>query len=347
MLLVYGESQKNPRRAVQLYAQRYPERVIPSLKIFARLERNLRANNEAFSSRKGRKIVKRVNSDNTVATVLQYFEDHPRNSIRQACRELNLKYSSVRKILKENGYHDYKLHNLEHLSDQHQQRRINYVAQVMENLEINDNRFFQHVLWTDESRFVSNGKPNKKNEHFWATENPHFVNPIENQGHFGINVWCGIINGHLIGPYFYEGVLHSERYLQFLQEQLPVLLENVPLQLRANMCFQHDGAPPHKARIVQQYLNETYGENWIGINGPIQWAPKSPDLTPLDFFLWGTLKNKIYRTPSVNLEHLKEKIRNACDELSREMLRKASVREVRRRLDKCLEVGGGYIENLL
>ncbi|KAJ8961366.1 hypothetical protein NQ318_014609 [Aromia moschata] len=153
---IYGESQKNPRRAIQLCAQRYPERVIPSLKIFARLERNLRANNEAFSSRKGRKIVKRVNSDNTVAIVLQYFEDYPRNLIRQACRELNLKYSSVRKIFKENGYHDYKLHNLEHLSDQHQQRRINYVAQVMVNLEINDNRFFHHVLWTDESRFVSN-----------------------------------------------------------------------------------------------------------------------------------------------------------------------------------------------
>ncbi|KAJ8958705.1 hypothetical protein NQ318_016432 [Aromia moschata] len=194
------------------------------------------------------------NSDNTVATVLQYFEDHPRNSIRQVCRELNLKYSSVRKILKKNGYHDYKLHNLEHLSDPQQQRRINYVAQVMVNLEINDNWFFHHVLWTDESRFVSN-------------------------------------------------------------EQLPVLLENVPLQLRANMCFLHDGAPPHKAEIVRQYLNETYGENWIGINEPIPWAPKSPDLTPLDFL-----------TPSVNLERLKEKIRNACNELSREMLRKDSVR---------------------
>ncbi|KAJ8935459.1 hypothetical protein NQ318_021705 [Aromia moschata] len=203
MLLVYGESQKNPRRAVQLCAQRYSERVIPSLKIFARLERNLRANNEAFSSRKGRTIVKRA-----ILTILLplfcSFEDHPRNSIRQVCRELNLKYS-----YQENGYHDYKLHNLEHLSDPHQQRRINYVAQVMINLEINNNWFFHHVLWTDESRFVSNGKPNRKNEHFWATENPHFVNPIDNQGHFGINVWCGIINGHLIGPYFYEGILHS------------------------------------------------------------------------------------------------------------------------------------------
>jgi hypothetical protein len=120
----------------------------------------------------------------------------------------------------------------------------------------------------------------------------------------------------LIGSYFNEGILHSERYLQFLQEQLPVLLQNVPLQLRANMGFQHDGAPPHKARIVQQYLNKTYGGNWIGINGPVLLTPKSPDLIPLDFFLWGTLKNRVYRTPSVILVHLKEKIRNACDELS-------------------------------
>ncbi|KAJ8936265.1 hypothetical protein NQ318_019752 [Aromia moschata] len=103
---------------------------------------------------------------------------------------------------------------------------------------------------------------------------------------FGVVLLMGI----LISPYFYEGILHSERYLQFLQEQLPVLLENVTLQLRANMCFQHDGAPPHKARIVQQYLNETYGKNWVGINGPIPWAPKSPDLTPLDF-LWGKSVN--------------------------------------------------------
>ncbi|KAJ8947676.1 hypothetical protein NQ318_009560 [Aromia moschata] len=76
----------------------------------------------------------------------------------------------------------------------------------------------------------------------------------------------------------------------FFNNNFPVLLENVPIQLRANICFQHDGAPPHKTRIVQQYLNETYGENWIGINRPTPWAPKSPDLTPLDFFLWGNFE---------------------------------------------------------
>lgn len=216
----------------------------------------------------------------------------------------------------------------------------------MVNLEIN-NRLFQHILWSDESRFISNGKPNKRNEHYWATENPHYVNPIQNQGHYGINVWCGIIGMHLVGPYFYENVLNANGYLQFLQEELPPLLAHVPLQLRLNMWLQHDGAPPHKARRVTEYLHNTFANRWIGINGPIEWAPKSPDLTPLDYFLWGTLKNQVYKTPTRNLDHLKEKIRDACENLSREMLFKAATREVRKRLDKCLEVEGMHIENFL
>ncbi|KAJ8943684.1 hypothetical protein NQ318_015173, partial [Aromia moschata] len=72
------------------------------------------------------------------------------------------------------------------------------------------------------------------------------------------------------------------------------------------MRFQHDGAPPHRAR---------------------QWPPKLPDLTPLDFFL-KTLKNEVYKTPTRNLEHLKDKIRSACENISRDMLIKASMREV-------------------
>lgn len=163
---------------------------------------------------------------------------------------------------------------------------------MMVSLEI-DNRFFQHILWTDESRFVSNGK---LNEHYWATENPHYANPIQNQGHYEINVWWGIIGLQLIGPYLYENVLDVDNYLQFLQEEFPTLLEHVLLQLRLNMWLQHDGAPP-KARTVTDYLKNTFGTKWIGINRPIKWTPKYPDLTPLDYFLWGTLKHQIYRHP--------------------------------------------------
>ncbi|KAJ8937130.1 hypothetical protein NQ318_000625 [Aromia moschata] len=119
----------------------------------------------------------------------------------------------------------------------------------------------------------------------------------------------------------------SAIYLRLLRDELPKLLENLPLQLRLNMRFQHDGAPPHRARRVQQYLNYVYPDKWIGINVPIEWPPKSPDLTPLDFCIWGTLKNEVYKTPTSNLEHLKDKIRSACENISRYMLIKASMRE--------------------
>ncbi len=38
------------------------------------------------------------------------------------------------------------------------------------------------------------------------------------------------------------------------------------------------------------------------------WPPQSPDLTPLDFFLWGHLKNKIFVTPPATIEELKRLI---------------------------------------
>jgi len=39
-----------------------------------------------------------------------------------------------------------------------------------------------------------------------------------------------------------------------------------------------------------------YPERWIGRRGAIKWPPRSPDLTPLDYFMWGYLKERVYKT---------------------------------------------------
>lgn len=67
-------------------------------------------------------------------------------------------------------------------------------------------------------------------------------------------MWCGLIGGYLIGPYFYTGTLTGERYLDFLRNTLPILLENIPLKVRDSMWIQQDGAPPHNANIVSSKL---------------------------------------------------------------------------------------------
>lgn len=93
-----------------------------------------------------------------------------------------------------------------------------------------------------------------------------------------------------IGPYFLPPRVNGIIYADFLQNNLPVLLEDVPLRARENMIFQHDGAPAHYSRRVREFLNRRFRDKWMGRGGPIIWPARSPDLNVLDYFVWGYIK---------------------------------------------------------
>ncbi|KAJ8952564.1 hypothetical protein NQ318_006930 [Aromia moschata] len=72
------------------------------------------------------------------------------------------------------------------------------------------------------------------------------------------------------------------------------------------------GTPAHHAVTVRNWLNSEFNEHWIGRDDPILWPPRSPDLTILDFYLWGRLKQIVYREPLENdEEQLKIRIQNS------------------------------------
>ncbi|KAJ8950802.1 hypothetical protein NQ318_012664 [Aromia moschata] len=79
------------------------------------------------------------------------------------------------------------------------------------------------------------------------------------------------------------------------------------------MWYLHDGAPPHFARQVRDFLNVEYPNRWIGRNGPIHWPARSPDLTPCDFYLWGHMKQLVYSEPVNSIEELTARIRVAAE----------------------------------
>jgi hypothetical protein len=79
-----------------------------------------------------------------------------------------------------------------------------------------------------------------------------------------------------------------------LQNELLLLLEEVPVAKRMRMFFQHDGDPAHYSRLVTHNLNRTFPERSIGRGGQVPWSPRSPDLTLLDFCLWGWMKSEVY-----------------------------------------------------
>lgn len=75
--------------------------------------------------------------------------------------------------------------------------------------------------------------------------NPHWTQQM-----WGINIWCAISYGHLIGPHFYADILIGIRYLDFLQNTLPELLENNPVAEWGVLVWQQDGAPLHGQPIL-------------------------------------------------------------------------------------------------
>jgi hypothetical protein len=96
---------------------------------------------------------------------------------------------------------------------------------------------------------------------------------------------------------------------------LSALLEHVPLHQRQHTWFMRDGASPHFLCIVRQRLNQTFGEQWIGSGGPVNWPARSPDLNPLDFWLWVHLKILLYSAPISDLEVLEQRLENACQDI--------------------------------
>lgn len=149
-----------------------------------------------------------------------------------------------------------------------------------------------------------------------------------------------------------EYTLTSARYLQLLQNEIiPTLTrlypnQNFPNTISDEIWFQQDGAPPHYAREVRDHLDTIFPQRWIGRRGHIEWPARSPDLTPLDFFLWGYVKSRVYITKPGNLVELVQRISQEMTAIPGDFIAHA-VRGFVNRIHHCQEVNGEQFEHLL
>ena len=72
--------------------------------------------------------------------------------------------------------------------------------------------------------------------------------------------------------------------------------------------IQQDGAPPCWRSHVRHFLGATFPNRWTGRDGPTPWPQRSQDITLVDFFLWGYVKDKIFSTPVPDITNLKARI---------------------------------------
>jgi len=189
---------------------------------------------------------------------------------------------------------------------------------------------------------------NSRNVHKTWDENPHETRVNHLLRTYSLKVWCGVLGNRLIGPFVFGNNLTGNTYEAFLRIQLPGVLENIPLMLRSQVHFQHDGAPLNDTRHVRGYLNECFPEHWLGRGGPVAWPPRSPDLIPLDYYLWGHMKTLVYETKFESRAALRDRIFAAAEHIRIHPDNVASATQsLLMRTEKCIANGGGYFEQLL
>ncbi|GFU46678.1 uncharacterized protein TNCV_1546851 [Trichonephila clavipes] len=105
-----------------------------------------------------------------------------------------------------------------------------------------------------------------------------------------LTVWCALWAGGIIGPYFFKNdeghnvTVNGDRYRAMITNFFIPELNNHDVQ---ELWFQQDNATCHTARATIDLLKDTFGDRLISRFGPVNWPPRSCDLTPLDYFLWG------------------------------------------------------------
>ena len=110
-----------------------------------------------------------------------------------------------------------------------------------------------------------------------------------------------------------------------------------------DVIFQQDGAPPHWGLRVRRSLDMRFPGQWIGRGGPIPWPARSPDVTPLDFFFWGYVKDLVFQTPVADIDDLTTRIREVIATVNVNMLAN-TWNNLKRRLEYLRDNEGAHYE---
>jgi transposase len=179
--------------------------------------------------------------------IISLISSNNRMSTQTIANLVNVSKSSVHKVLVSNGYKAYHFTNHQELQGSDCIKRIEFYEWISSKLS-GDPNFANKILFSDEATFTLNGEMNSQNCRYWSTTNLHLFNSTNNQLQQKLNVWCGIVGGKIIGPFYIEGNLNSEKYLELLRNRvIPNLEQN---SLFEKIWFQQDGAPPHSSLNV-------------------------------------------------------------------------------------------------
>jgi len=302
------------------------------------------------SRNKGAQHTKWKQTEEVVEDIRQSVIAEPKKSLRRRSSDFPISHMTLSRAIKGLKGRPYALTTHQGISPQHQRDRVEMCKWFLARLE-EDETFLQRVWFSDESHFYLNGYMNSKKVVYWGFQKPDEV--IEKNRHVQkVTAWVAMSYQGIIGPFWFlddndqSVTVNSERYLHVLEEFWKSLGRKVGGAERQYQWFMQDGAAPHTAARVLTWLQEHFEERLIGRRLANSWAARSPDINPLDFYLWGRVKDQMIGKTFENLREVREGVETLVSQISAEECRRV-VEHFVRRVKKCIDKKGRHIEHVL
>lgn len=281
-------------------------------------------------------------TETNIETAQQAVEQNPHISSRSLANQLGVSnYTAYQILVKDLELFPYKAQTAQELLPGDPEIRCQFARQMLAK-RIETPNLTRNLFFLDEAHFHRDGVPNRQNFRTWSAENPNFIveEPLHSER---VTALVGIGYYGIIGPFFFDGNVNGERYLAMLRDRVVPALQRWPNF--NDLILVQDGAPPHYSLNVRAYLNEIFEDRWIGRASPfLTWPPRSPDLTPMDFFVWGHLKDRLYKGQKfASLEVLKAKVDEEAQSITIGMVLKA-LKSFWNRMLLCEMRGGLHVE---
>ncbi|XP_054449778.1 uncharacterized protein LOC129087027 [Pteronotus mesoamericanus] len=332
---LYYQNQCNGAATARLLREEFGIRLVQSRNITSLIRKFEATGSVHDAKRSGRRVS--ATTEEKAAELRASLLRSPQKSSKCLSGELGISDRSVRRLLDKMKMKPYIPRLLHSLHDGDSDRRVEFCERFLAKLREDEN-FPTKIWWSDEATFKLNGHINRHNCVYWNEVNPHVI--LEKDINLpGVTVWAAISVMGIIGPVFFDGPVNQNNYLHVLQTELWPRVEH-----DFGVYFQQDGTPPHYALCVREWLDVHFEGRWIGRRGPLEWPDGSPDLTPPDFFLWGVLKDLVYKTEPRNIDELKDRIQDKFADITIELCRKACLSVVGR-VRECLAQDGQQFEH--
>ena len=249
MHFVYGFCDGSALAAVEEYRRLYPDRRTPSRRVYTRIHQTFRDTGclPSVAVRSEKEVIGTID---TRQNILHVVQRSPRLSTRRMDSGIRASGMQVWRTLRVEDFYLYHDQTVQHPEPGDDAQLMDFCQWIQAHPEL-----LGVILSTDEASFTREGVNNSRNVHTWSQYNPHETRVTNFQRRFSVNVWCGVVDNRLIGPFVFENNLTGNTCEAFLRNELQGLWEDIPLMVRSQMYFQHDGAPPHYTRHVRDYLN--------------------------------------------------------------------------------------------